>query len=158
MKFSNAFIGDAPSQRTANTTSKLLLSELQTAHADMLFAMAKMDAVTREATSDRSSYTSARWQLSKASLTRRLLWSNIFQHLMPRVGADNAAVLASLQSADWEMLQYSAAHVGKWSTDEIEANWPAYCVASRALRLQMKACMDAEKRGLYPILERDAYR
>ena len=79
----------------------------------MLFAMAKMDAVTREATSDRSSYTSARWQLSKASLTRRLLWSNIFQHLMPRVGADNAAVLASLQSADWEMLQYSAAHVGK---------------------------------------------
>lgn len=53
-----------------------------------------------------------------------------------------------------QMLNHSASHIGRWSRDAIEEDWQGYCEASRAIRLQMKACMDAEKRVLYPMLER----
>lgn len=118
--------------------------------------MAVMDSVTRELVADRL-YASARWRLSQASLKRRTLWVRIFEHLVPRAGPRDAADLQSLQTANVEMLRYSAAHVGKWTIDTIEADWPGYCEASRAIRWKMKAGMGAEKRVLHPLLTDDAF-
>jgi hypothetical protein len=134
----------------------MLLAELQAAHDVLLAAMAVMDAATRGENPERNLYSNARWRLSQASLNRRALWRRIFAHMMAKAGARDAAALQSLQSADVELLQKSAAHVGKWTVDKIEADWRGYCESSRAIRQGMEACIGAEKRVLYPLLKRDA--
>ena len=144
------------SQPRENAASALMLSDLQKAHDELVAAMAVMDIVTRADVAERSQYSSARWRLSQASLRRRTLWAAIFQHLRPRVGCRDAADLDWLQTTHLEMLHNSAAHVGKWTVDRIEADWRGYCEASRAIRWKMKAAMGAEKRILYPLLTGDA--
>lgn len=137
-------------------TSSLMLSELQKVHDNLRSAMAEMDAVTREPVAERGRLSVARWRLSQASLKRRTLWRRVFQHMLPRVGANETAVLQALQSANLESLRNSSAHVGNWTIGTIEADWSGYCNASRAIRLEMSACMDAEERLIFGLLAEDA--
>ena len=155
MTYSTARAADG-GQTRGNATSALMLSELQEAHEDLQSAMAAMDGVTREPAANRNEYSSARWRLSQASLKRRTLWARIFEHLRPRAAPRDAEGLKSLHAANLETLRHSAAHVGKWTIETIEADWPGYCEASRAIRWNMKAGMGAEKRVLYPLLTDDA--
>ncbi|HUE80093.1 MAG TPA: hypothetical protein VMN38_10735 [Sphingomicrobium sp.] len=131
-----------------------LLADLRSAHENLIAAMNGMERLTRGPLSERDSYTTARWRISRASLKRRSHWAKIYQHLIAGVGADDAAALNNLQAADMRMLRRSAAHVCTWSRDAIDRDWLGYCKASRVIRLQMKTCMDAEKHVLFPMLER----
>lgn len=137
-----------------NLVVAALLADMRTAHGDLSAAIDEIGRLTRGPQPDRESYTTARCRISQASLRRRSHWGKVYQHLITRVDAADAAVLNDLQAADMHMLHRSAAHVGKWSIDAIDRDWAGYCEASRAIRLQMKTCMDTEKRALYPMLER----
>ena len=79
----------------------------------------------------------------------------IFRHLLPRLNAKVASDLAVLHIADEEMQRDSSSHVAAWHLARIETDWEGYCDASRAIRSRMAACIEAEKRILYPMLERD---
>lgn len=139
----------------ANSTSAFLLNDLRAAHQTLLTAMAVVENLTDQGRADRSSYTNARWRISQCSLARRTLWMKSFRHLLPRVNAKAASDLAILQSADEEMQRESSSHVATWPSARIETDWEGYCRASRAVRTRMSACIDAEKRILYPMLEHD---
>ena len=143
-------------QRAGNATSARLLDELRFAHKALLAAMEVIDGLTREPEFDSARFANARWRISQASLTRRMLWGTIFRHLLPRVSPEEAADLEILGHADREMLRHSANHIAIWVLARIEADWEGYCEASRAIRRRMKACMDAEHRLLYPMMVRDA--
>lgn len=143
-------------RRLGDPTSARLLDKLGNAHEALLCAMEVLDGITREREFNSARFTSARWRISQASLARRTLWGTIFRHLMPRVSGEDAADLQALSQADGEMLRHSANHIANWSPALIEADWGGYCRASRAIRRRMNACIDDERRILYPILKRDA--
>lgn len=118
--------------------------------------MAVVENLTDKGQADRSSYTNARWKISQCSLARRTLWMKIFRHLLPRVSAKATADLALLQIADQELQRDSSSHVATWHLARIETDWEGYRDASRTIRSRMAACIEAEKRILYPLLEHDA--
>lgn len=137
------------------TGCRQLLSALKKAHTDLSVAMAAVDILTRNPLPSRAEFTNMRWQVSKASLSRRLLWGRILRYLLPKVGTSDSSKLALLQSADMELLHLSARHVDKWTAVTVEADWLGYCKASAAIRARIMTSINAEQRLLYPILEHD---
>lgn len=131
-----------------------LLAALKQTHQQLHAEMAGMEALTREQSPDRLRYPQLRWRLSQASLARRNLSARIRADLEPRVEPRDRATLKDLRDADCDLARNSAAHIGRWSADSIDANWPAYCQASREIRWKMEAYLDMERRLLFPILER----
>lgn len=131
------------------------LADLQRAHATLLEAMKEMDRVTREGTPDKVEYGNARWRIGRASLIRRSVWNAIHADLIGQVANGQAARdLQELATADLKMLRRSTCHVSEWTPAAIERNWRDYCTASRRIRSEMMACIGAEKRILYPMLQR----
>ena len=154
---STAFGQDALSPlRERPAASNSLLGELREAHEVLIAAMNVMDRLTRQSEADPSCFANARWRISQASLARRTLWSVIFRHLLPQANPKEVVELERLATADREMLRHSANHIFMWLPSKIEVDWKGYCEASLAIRWRMKACLGAERRILYPLLERDA--
>lgn len=132
-----------------------LLLELHHAHDGIVWAMEGLIRLTSGSLPDQYILNDARWNLSRASTSRRLLWASILHYLSPKVGGFAAHELRRLQETDIELLQASAEHVRNWTAETIFADWPGYCEASQAMRGRMIAAMESEKRILYPML-RDA--
>jgi hypothetical protein len=134
--------------------SAAFLPRFRDAHSRLLEAMDALDEITRRPAADRPLYTSARWRISAASLSRRTLWKEIYGHLQPLVDAHGAETLEELNTADLDLLHHSAIHVARWTSDAVEREWPAYCSSSRLIRARMMAAITGEKRFLYPLLAR----
>ena len=130
-----------------------MLAELQQAHGVLLGAMDAVDILTRGLVPDKDTLTAKRWNLSKASLARRMLWGKILTGLSPGLSANRTDALRRLQDWDINLLRASTHHVAKWTTEAVLANWSGYCAASRSIRRKMAANLDAEKMILCPILE-----
>ena len=153
---STAFVQDQPSPHRSALAASSFLTELRQAHEFLIAAMEVMDRLTRQSNADPSCFANARWRISQASLARRTLWGAIFRHLLPRANLKDVVELERLATADREMLRYSANHISTWVPGRIDADWEGYCEASRAIRWRMKACLGAERRILYPLLDREA--
>jgi hypothetical protein len=132
-----------------------LLRELREAHHALVYALREMEAVTSNpAAADRLRCSGARWRLSNASLSRRVLWQRIHRSLSSCVLGADMRTLAELQETDLALLRASAQHVRTWTAAALDERWAEYCAASRDIRWKMKAAMSAEQRMLYPLLER----
>jgi hypothetical protein len=129
-----------------------LLAELRQAHELLLDAMGEVDNLTRGQVPAKAALTRVRWNLSKASLARRMLWGKILTSLLPALSPERTAALRRLQEGDISLLRASTHHVSKWTTEAALANWAGYCAASRSIRRKMAAGMDAERRILCPML------
>lgn len=144
----------APHPAQTQPAGGTLLSQLEEAHEHLSAALAAMEVATRAPSSEKSDYADARWRLSQASRQRRGLVGRICQQLAPQVAPADAAVLKEHHASDLRMLHASAAHVGKWSMESIEADWAGYCEASRVIRRTMQERLRAEKQLLYPNLRK----
>jgi hypothetical protein len=82
------------------------------------------------------------------------VWNSVYACLARRAPADDAQALRLIQTADIELLRLSTAHVGRWSAAVIARDWGGYCKASRRLRPLIEAHIYAEKRLIYPMLQR----
>jgi hypothetical protein len=140
------------SSNQIHANPSFLLDELKAAHANLLRAIEEIDQLTRGPVPSRELLDSIRWRLSKASLSRRLLWGKILCVLSPIVGESIRAELRHLQETDIQLLRDSTQHVAKWTTENIIDDWPAYCRASERMRSKMGDAVAEEKRTLYPIL------
>lgn len=132
--------------------SEMLLSEYHFAHSSLLQAMAELDTLTRGPLPSRDGVVTARWGISRASLTRRTLWSRVLPHLLSHASKTVASDLRRLQEGDRDLLRSSSQHVFKWNIEAVLADWPGYCAASQAIRFKMKAAIGAEQRVIYPLL------
>jgi hypothetical protein len=128
---------------------------MQEAHKSLLQAMSDLDELTRGPLPLKERIIDARWKISRASLARRTLWNAIYAHLSRDPCRDTGNAVHSLQEADTALLRSSSEHIRKWNINTIMQDWPAYCEASKALRLKMKAAIEVEKRLLYMVLETD---
>lgn len=148
----NVTRASSDSVRAGRPQFSRLLAEMQEAHERLLRAMADLDRLTRGPLPTKKRIIDARWAISRASLARRKLWGDVYAHLLGRVSKEDEADLRRLQEADRALLRSSTGHVSTWRIDAVMQNWPAYCVASNAIRWKMKAAIGAEKRLLYPML------
>lgn len=133
-------------------TSAQLLDKLQTAHQQLLEAMAQLDELTRGPMPARDSIINARWTISRRSLARRNLWRKIHGHLSCRPGRAIEGDLQRLRDTDHALLKASSLHVSKWDIESVLADWSAYCADSADIRWKMKAAIGAEIRLLYSML------
>ena len=136
--------------------SSLMITELEKVRDEALSAMGAMDAVTSDSVADRYRVSNTRWRLSQAGLRGCTASGIIFQYLFPRVGPNEAEALQSLQRDHLEILRHSTVHIGMWTLDRIEADWPGYREAYRVIRGKMTTYIDTEKRILFPMLKEEA--
>lgn len=130
-----------------------LLVQLSSAHDQLIAEMGNLDAITRREAAEPADITSGRWRISQASLKRRSLACRVFDFLADRLEGPDLAMLKEVRAADQAMMRRSAAHVGKWTMENICSDWPAYCDASRNIRVHMSAHIQLERQSLYPVLE-----
>lgn len=138
---------------SSDPTSAFWLEKLKDAHAELLASIDTLAELTTGPVPAREQLVSVRWNVSKASLARRLLWGRILAHLAGRVDEREEDELRQLQEADLQLFRGSTAHIATWTADRIIDDWPAYCEASRVMRGKMLEGMAMEKRLLYPMLE-----
>ena len=134
-----------------------LLTELQAAHTTLLQAMSDLDVLSKGPLPTKERIIHARWNISRASLARRTVWSEVYVFLSIRPPKDTLSDLRQLHASDTALLRSSSNHVFSWKIEAVMHDWPGYCAASEAIRWKMKAAIGAEMRLLYPILraERD---
>lgn len=133
--------------------TRFLLESLKVAHANLLVAIDELARLMDAPSPSPDLLINVRWNLSKASLDRRLLWGRIHLELARRVDADAEDALRSLQDIDMRLLRASAAHVSKWTPSAINQDWDGYCRASAIMRRKMLEGIEAERSLLYPILQ-----
>lgn len=136
-----------------DSNTRFLLESLRKAHGNLLVAIDELARLMEARPPSPDVLINVRWNLSKASLDRRLLWGRIHLELARRVDADSEDALRSLQDIDVRLLRASASHVSKWTPSAINQDWNGYCRASAIMRQRMIEGIEAEKRLLYPILE-----
>ena len=134
--------------------ARTLLSELRGAHGNLIAQMQALDTLCGVAVPDLPSLTTARWKLGQASLARRLLAARICEYFSARCEGPQARALGSLQLADRELLNHSAAHLAQWTTGSICRDWEGYCRAGNEIRRRTYDHIALEQRVLYPLLER----
>lgn len=145
--------GDVGQRKTVEPAAAELLAELKAAHVRLAKALDELERIATGPRPDRRRFTSSRWKLSRASLTRRLLWAKILGFLLYRVGNRAVADLRRLQDDDIALLGASTRHVATWTTEAALTEWPLYRKSSHVMRGKMAAGIAAEKRLLYPMLE-----
>jgi hypothetical protein len=133
-----------------------MLSDLEKVRDELRSAMFAMDAVTSELRADRYQLSSTRLRLSQAGLKGCTAWGIIFDYLLHRVDPETAESLQSLQQDHLAILSQSSAHIGRWTLDQIEKDWPGYCTAYQTLRSAITTYINSEKRVLHPILKQEA--
>lgn len=149
VKWQRAIEGFSASSRQLSAS---VLADLQEAHDVLLREMAALDQLTRGPLPSPHRIIHARWNISRASLTRRTLWNRIHAHLSLGASEETAAVLRQLRDSDMALLGASSAHEGTWTIEVVCRDWSIYCQASKAIRWKMAVAIGAEKRLLYPLL------
>lgn len=134
-------------------TAAFLLGKLEDAHSTLLGAIEELAKLTRGAVPDKERLIEVRWQVSEASLIRRLLWGRIHAYLSEHAVADFESSLRELQQADMLLIRISTEHVGRWKADAVIEDWPGYCSASNTMRARLIEGIELEKSLLYPVLE-----
>ncbi|MDV3257865.1 MAG: hypothetical protein LOX97_08830 [Sphingomonas sp.] len=129
-----------------------LLFRLHRAHEELLGALEGLALLTRQFAPDPSLLGTARWNLSKANMHRRLVGAEILSHLLARASGADRVELLRLQDGDADLLALWTDHVRRWSPEEISADWEEYCGAARAMRLGLVARMTDERRIFHPLL------
>lgn len=133
-----------------------MLSELKRAHATLLSCLDELERLAEAEAPDRARLASVRWKLSKASGERRKLVEAACDLLLNSANTIDRGRATALRADSGEMVAASSKHVGRWTMNEVLADWHGYREASEAMRKSMRARIAQEQRALYPLLERAA--
>ena len=137
----------------AGASAGFWLDQLEEAHSRLLGAIEDLHQLAKGPVPERDRLIMARWQVSEASLARRLLWGRIHDALARRRDPAIERDLRELQEADIALIRASADHVARWPADAVIGDWTGYRQASDAMLRRMTDAIAAERRLLCPILE-----
>ena len=135
-----------------DTDFRRLHDDLKNAHLDVRKCLEEMETITSKSELNRVELASARFRISKASLTRRTVASACLSALSGCQMESAKTVVESLRRLDLHMRARSATHVAHWTADRIEGDWWGYCRASRELRCEMGKQLITEATMLLPLL------
>ena len=129
-----------------------LLAELEAIHAEMTSRIAALGAVADSPQPSKMEYTSARLRLSQASIDRRSAVNAILRFLEQRGQPGDAETVAKVRAANSELNAHSVAHIAKWLTEAVAADWIGYRDASRSMREHMLRTAETEAAVLRSVL------
>jgi hypothetical protein len=135
------------------TSPAVLLAELEAAHREMASRIAALGAVADSPQPSKMEYTSARLRLSQASIDRRSAVHKIVRFLEQRREPGDPEAVAKIRAANTELNAHSVAHLAKWPTEAVAADWLGYREASRAMREHMLKTAETEAGILKGVLK-----
>lgn len=127
------------------------LSELQSAHENLLAWMWALDDLTRQPTPRRGQLETVRWFLSKARRDRRLALEAVSAGLTKLSPAEAEAVKDS-RTLTYDAMAAGSRHIAKWTLGAIEADWAGYGSETSNMRDLWIKAIEAEKQALYPLI------
>lgn len=126
------------------------MADLRSLHADLLAALAELEALTAEPRCDIERLSGIRYRLSRISGERRRVVDEQCRDFARAAPADRAAALHALRRNNMEARILSTAHIGQWTLKEAAANWSGYRQASARMRAAMCAQIRHEQLLLCP--------
>jgi hypothetical protein len=129
-----------------------MLTDLQTAHAEVLRAIDGLAVEVGRDQPDTAALSAARLALTKASRLRQaLLQCRIYPRLHD-IAPSSVHAIDALRQEDAANLVASSQHIGRWTMATILADWAGYRRASDLMRRQMRQRVERERAILYPLL------
>ncbi len=138
---------------SGRSTGQPLLGELRQAHTNLLLAIDKLDRILSGPPLPEDELAEARWTVSSASLSRRLLWGRILARLAPTVSGSSEADIRMIQESDIQLVKATVNHIAAWKPSAAIANWRVYVAAERRLLEKIIGIVALEQSMLYPLLE-----
>jgi hypothetical protein len=130
-----------------------LLAELEVIHVEMSKRIAALGKVAENPQPSKMEYTSARLRLSQTSIDRRSAVNTILRFLEQRGQPGDAEAIAKIRAANTELNAHSVAHLAKWPTEAVAADWLGYRAASRTMREHMLHTAETEAAVLRAVLK-----
>jgi len=131
-----------------------MLAELRQHHAKIESLLTALEALCEDRHADIVKVSAVRIELTRASRARSAyLNTTVYPKLMRTAPPDKRIALEKLKADGLLMLVRSADHIRHWTTREITADWPGYCIASAAARQAMRDRIALEAELLYPLLK-----
>lgn len=130
-----------------------MLSELQQAHGALLSALLELEELAEDDVPDAAKLANVRWKLSRTSGARRRLVAEACRELLATAPPGQAQRVQELQESSAQIATASSKHVGKWTLDQVLADWDGYRRDSVEMRKSMRARIAAEQAVLYPLLQ-----
>ena len=133
-----------------------MLAELRQHHEKIGDLLTALEVLCQDRHADIVKVSAVRIELTRASRARSAyLNAIVYPKVMRSCPADKRIALEKLKSDGLLMLVRSADHIRHWTTREITADWPGYCIASAAARQTMRDRIALEAQLLYPLLREE---
>lgn len=129
-----------------------MLTRLKTAHAEVLAAIADLEAETQRGEPAEATLSAARLKLTRASSRRKALIEHTIIPGLCGLSPENARRVDDLRRHSAEIAVDSSRHIGSWTMQAILADWIGYRRASRIMRAAMLRRIAEESEILYPLL------
>ena len=130
-----------------------MLAELRQHHEKICSLLTALELLCQDRHPNIAKVSAVRVELTRASRARSAyLNTAVYPKLMRSGPRDKRLALEKLKSDGLLMLVRSADHLRHWTSREIAAEWPGYCIASAAARQTMRDRIELEAQLLYPLL------
>lgn len=149
---------DAVRARTLSPSvsrSLSFLATLEAAHRRLEACIAELEFITTEVECREIATTGARMRIGVANLDKHCAVREACAHLLPLVQTQEADAIRRLREDNGRRVQLTSDHVRRWTAQAVADDWNLYCEAFRGIRINVKDGILAEKRLLYPLLERN---
>ena len=153
MTASSNIAGTQPwADQPASTTALAYLSALQSAHRQIMAAMADLESIAAEDVPDIARFNAVRLRISQANLARARVARQVCTHLVGIITTQQSDGIRALQRRDVRQLQHASALVRDWTPDAVVEDWDGYRDAANDVRDQLRMLVAAEKQLVYPLL------
>jgi hypothetical protein len=133
-----------------------VLAELRLHHEKIRVLLQELEMLCRDQHADIAKVSAVRLDLTRASRARSaFLNAIVYPKLLRFCSPDKRIAIEKLKSEGLLMLVRSGDHLRRWTSREVAADWPGYCLASSAARQSMLARIEHEADLLYPLLKND---
>lgn len=133
-----------------------MLTELQQHHEKIRALLAELEALCDDSHADIVKVSAVRLELTRASRARSAFLNALVYPKLLRISPpDKRIALEKLKAEGLLMLVRSGDHLRRWTSREVAADWPGYCVASAVARKSMIDRIEHEADLLYPLLKED---
>jgi hypothetical protein len=133
-----------------------MLAELRQHHEKIGSLLTALELLCQGRHADIVKVSAVRHDLTRASRARSAyLNAVVYPKVMRTCPPDMRIALEKLKADGLLMLVRSGDHLRHWTTREVTADWPGYCIASAAARQTMRARIALEAQLLYPLLKQE---
>jgi hypothetical protein len=151
---SNAMRTHASRDGCGASDPMVLLPALKAAHRRIESCIAELETITSGGLPDAARFGAIRLRVGQANLARRQIARRICSHLIAVTSIDKVEAVRELQRRDCEQFQRTSELIGCWTPQVLQNDWRGYCNASRRVRDGLREIVVAEKKLLYPLLQR----